>query len=439
MSLGNQRYGCILNVMRYREITTPGPVYSEAVAIHIPSGASNPSGYTPPSFPVMISYMWDNPQGNRHSFKECLHLSYDITQVASPYEVYNGSDFSNAPNPNVKFTGWHRGAAYLSHRPSTNSGLAGAYIPVSSRTTNDIDDCVFKAWNSYVNGVRSLDGSVSIAELGETPGLFRLWQRRLSAPHNLVNGFLNYSFGWRPLISDLRAIARELRSFPSTVRKRLKSLGKGFVTRHYAFDYSDTIQDLNVVIAEEDNSYDWADYKAETKTTYKRRKVVVTIRAKVEPKLDGFGQDILNKLGPLGLIPSIATIWAVTRLSFVIDWFYNIGGAIENLQGSLTHNISDVSVCVSDSRERILTTTDTSTGSPGGLQLGVERQRYYRRIPTTVPLLPQLTYPRRYMPYILLSMLGLTTTRPGKKFLKQFDDARRYFPGEPDLPKKKGK
>jgi hypothetical protein len=237
-----------------------------------------------------------------------------------------------------------------------------------------------------------------------------------------VNGFLAYSFGWRPLLSDLRAIAKELRSFPQTVRKRLKSIGDGDVVRHYRFNLQNTVDDLNVVHVNNVRGFQpWQTERVDSRTVAKSRVVCVTIRANVKPKLGPEGQAILDKLGSLGLIPSLATLWAVTRLSFVVDWFYNIGGAIENLQGSLTHNISNVRVCVSDTRTREIETWVTDTNAPSQVLKAKQTQRYYSRQPTTVPRLPPLRYPRRAMPYVLLGLLGLVQTRGGKFILSKLD------------------
>lgn len=252
--------------------------------------------------------------------------------------------------------------------------------------------------------------------------LFQAWQRRKGVASNVTNGFLNYSFGWRPVISDLRAIAHELRSFPSTVRKRLAAIGNNDVVRHYSFDLTATVNDLNNVILNQPASpYSWNAVLRNNITVYKSRKVVVTFRAKVKPKLGPEGQDTLNKLGALGLIPSLGTLWAITRLSFVVDWFYNVGGAIENLQGSLTHDITDVRVCVSDKRVRNIMTKGEDTSGPNNHIVGYQNQTYYNRFATTVPLFPVLQLPRRPMQYALLGVLSLQQTKAGKLILRTLD------------------
>lgn len=410
--------------MRYRSqnhvVTKSGTRYSDDLKLGTVN--NNPAPWTT-NVVDSESLMWDEITGGSKTNKACTHLSYVVDDLASTVVVYDSGDMSNIPNPRTRYHGGDPGYTYLtSLRPSSVFNNAGSYIPVSAATSDDLGKCIFNAYNQFVNGVRALDASVSIAESGETPRLFDIWQRRLSAPSNIVNGFLNYSFGWRPLLNDLRAIVRELRTFPQTVRKRLSQVGDGTVVRHYKFNLSSTVNDVNEVITSATNpTYSWASYLRNRRSVSKSRVVVVTIRAKVKPKLTGEGQDLLNKLGALGLIPSLATIWSVTRLSFVVDWFYNIGGAIENLQGSLTHDISDVTVCISDARSREIEVRREDVNGVNALLIGRISQRYYSRQPTTVPVLPPFLLPSRPMNYVLLGLLSLTTTSRGKLLLRKLD------------------
>jgi hypothetical protein len=144
--------------------------------------------------------------------------------------------------------------------------------------------------------------------------------------------------------------------------------------------------------------------------------------------MGGEGQAILDNLGAMGLIPSLATVWKVTRLSFVIDWFYNIGAMIENLQGSLTHDITDVEIITSDKRARNLTYYNENTsGEP--VLAGLEEQRVYIRASQPgVPFIPSLRIPRQPMKYVLLGLLTLTNTKPGSQVLAFTDGLDKVTP-----------
>jgi len=376
-----------------------------------------------PSYKSHVSHMWDLPSKEKHSFKPCLHLVYDAV-VTTSFDSVDNSDASNAPDPRTKYFG-RTGSFHYGQKTPPVESQADLYISVTGRSTDDVADCIFNAYNQFISSARSLDASQSICEAGETPQLFNIWQRRKGLATNLVNGFLNYSFGWRPVLSDLRAIRKELSQFPKSVRERLRRIGDGPVTRHYKFNLDDTIDNYQTVHYHHDASPYWwsfAHRETRTKQDSRKRKVVVTIRANVKPKLTGKGQDILNKLGTLGLIPSLATLWSVTRLSFVVDWFYNIGGAIENLQGCLTHDVSNVKVCVTDTRSRTLEYLFENDAGQA-LVVGLQNQRYFRRIiPSDVPrFVPQLKLPNKPMQYVLLGFLALVNTAGGKQLLRSAD------------------
>ncbi len=392
---------------------------SDRTSLDLVTGATTTLAGANGSYNDTVSLMRDTVAGSRFITKPVTHLQYELDLQNMPFSVYNGSDMSNAPNPRTRYDGY---MPYSGHQHKPSLASIDSYIPVTAHSTNDLDGCVFDAYNRFTNEYRGMDGSQSLAESGDFPKLFEMWSRRKSVPTNLVNGFLNYSFGWRPLISDLRSIAKELRSFPKAVRKMLKN--KTPIVRHYKFNLDDTIENLVQVHASSPPTpYAWCGYEYKTTTGRKARKVVVTIRANIKPKLNGSGQATLEKLGRLGLIPSLATLWSITRLSFVVDWFYNIGGAIENLQGSLTHDVSDVSVCISDKRERVLELRSQALGGNGSATIirFTELQTYYDRRSASVPLLPPVTLPSRPMQYILLGFLALTTTEGGQKILYTAD------------------
>lgn len=412
--------------MRQRVVSTTVSPSTNKTSFDYISNVSTNQGPNSPYVDYM-SLMWDDPTGGR-GFKPVTHLSYVAT--INQRHQHDSGDTSNYPNPRTRLDGYV-GLQYRGQMIPTNYTLVPhSYIPVTAATSDDIGNCVFNAYNKFVTGVSALDASVSIAELGETPGLFRLWQRRLGAPANLVNGFLNYSFGWKPLYRDFMAIKQELSRFPQTVRKRLKAMGQGDVVRHFKFTLSDTIPTRNVVLGSGVRGpQPWQSYHRDERTVNKSRVVVVTIRANVKPKLGPEGQAILDKLGALGLIPSLATLWSITRLSFVFDWFYNIGGAIENLQGSLTHTISNVRVCVSDARSHTIETRcEDLGGSPQAY--ATEELRYYNRYATTVPNFPVVRVPRRPMQYVLLGLLTLTNTQAGRSALSKIDKLDKYTPNQ---------
>lgn len=414
--------------MRTRALSVPDPISGTQIILHRIHEGDESVYTTNPATTMTKSIMYDDPTGNRFRTKFCCHASY--AAITGAQDDWSRTDVSQLPNPNAYVSnyapwGWNEGLCILpdDFHPEGVYHNVDTYIPVSGLTSNDEDDCVFKAYNQFITGVRALDAAVTICEAGETPHLFRLWQRRKGLPSNLVNGFLNYSFGWKPVISDLTAVCRELRSFPVTVRKRLKRIGDKQVRRSFRFDLSATVNDLNGNIGYHSGEAQlWRNYSQPYHTSNKSRKFVVTIRATVKPKIRGSGQADLNRLAALGLVPSLATLWSVMRLSFVIDWFYNIGGAIENLQGSLTHDISNVDVCVTELRSRTIVIMGPNKASVSDQQMASVTQRTFTRKSVSVPLTPVLTLPRRPVQFVLLGLLAVVNTKSGKLILAYADN-----------------
>jgi len=409
--------------MRFRSQVHTTPITGTLVTLDLVTNVST----TGPAWARAIvdseSLMWDDPAGTHHGFKPVTHLSYVVDSLnTGSHQIYNGTVGSNLPNPAIRYDDYPFDYDVIGGRPSDVLMDAENYVSVTGRTTDDLSNSVFNAYRQFISGITAMDASVSLAESGETPKLFEMWSRRRQLPSNLVNGFLAYSFGWKPLISDLRAISKEMRNFPVTVGKYIKSIGSGKTTRRYKFSLDDTIDSLDSV---DEHTffppYGWSHVKRSCTTTDKKRDIVVTISAVVRPKLGPEGQLILNKLAATGLIPSLSTVWAVTRLSFVVDWFYNIGGAIDNLQGCLTHDISDVQVWLSDTRVRTFEYRAPDTTGFNSRHVATVTQRMYTRKRVQVPLFPQLTIPRRPVQYVLLGLLALVNTKVGRKTLTILD------------------
>lgn len=100
-----------------------------------------------------------------------------------------------------------------------------------------------------------------------------------------------------------------------------------------------------------------------------------------------------------------------------------------NLQGSLTHDVSNVEICVTDLRTRTieyLFENAISGTHVVDMVVGTEHQRsFIRSVPTGVPLLPILTYPKQTMQYVLLGLIALVNTASGRRLLRSADRYER--------------
>lgn len=255
---------------------------SDVSETNISTGGVIPVAFTNAPYSSWVSVITDSVDGGRKAMKPCIHNQCEVSAIL--FTDWHPIDATLAPLPNKRYDGVriaHYSAVQTPSLPVTTN-----YIAVTPRTLNDYDDVLFQAYNMFVNSYRGMDGSQSVCEAGETPQLFNIWQRRKGLASNLTSGFLNYSFGWKPLINDIYAIHKELSRFPKFVRERLKKTET--VVKHYRFDLSDTVNGVNTT--HYDNTYGpytWNRSFYKVRDTNKRRTVVVTIRATSKPKLSG--------------------------------------------------------------------------------------------------------------------------------------------------------
>jgi len=154
----------------------------------------------------------------------------------------------------------------------------------------------------------------------------------------LSKAYLNYSFAWKPLVSDLLDIYDNLQTVDDRLKEIYKRAGKP-QTRHYSRDLTD-LEDDNEGIWEgnskmgatpvNDNGSPWApnrlyyrskfrylerpSYHATCRYTY-QVPGVLDDRAKLKGWLDAFGAR-----------PDPSIIWNAVPFTFLIDYVVNVGG-----------------------------------------------------------------------------------------------------------------
>jgi len=141
------------------------------------------------------------------------------------------------------------------------------------------------------------------------------------------SGLLNYSFGWKPLVSDLKSLGRVV----DTVMKRIQFLRdtSGRVVRlGFERDLSGLLSlpywiDASTPYTSQYTRYNVEDYRA-------------TFRAggNLFHRLQGLDDDLTVFRAfsqALGLNNPTKILWNALPYSFVIDWFARIGGLLDRL------------------------------------------------------------------------------------------------------------
>lgn len=150
------------------------------------------------------------------------------------------------------------------------------------------------------------------------------------------NRWLEYQYGWKPLIQDLHdAVVQVCSPNRSGI---IKAVGSGRVDKTFTFPYADTIQHVT------------CEVRSNT-----------TLFARVtSPALD--------RLNGLGLVNPLSVAWELTPFSFVLDWFIPVGSVLEALTagfgleplGGWTSDRSSYTITISKDNSH-----DVSYGSSG--------------------------------------------------------------------------
>lgn len=134
-------------------------------------------------------------------------------------------------------------------------------------------------------------------------------RKRLKSGQTLSERWLEYSYGWMPLIGDIYD-THDL-------------LTKGFRKEAFIMSSTRTLRDFHSASGNELSS----DYRS---TTYGNS--TVAYRAKVFYKVN---DSSLAKWYQLGLINPAEIAWAVVPYSFVVDWFLPVGNFLEALTSTI--------------------------------------------------------------------------------------------------------
>lgn len=193
----------------------------------------------------------------------------------------------------------------------------------------------------------------------------RVFTKQAATPANVSSNYLEWIFGWQPMISDIYSAAKVLSSTP---RSRLVRSGGG-----ESFDHTARIL------------HPWGTYVEQTGKTVVRRFISGRVDV-VNPNVD-----LLNRLG---LINPVQIVYNVIPGSFLLDWFLPVNrylGAYSTMWG---RSLNDGQLAVKITCNTTYRNTDTIWGDKWSW---VERGEQFERLPiATLPRptrLPDLRLP----------------------------------------------
>lgn len=234
-----------------------------------------------------------------------------------------------------------------------------------------------------------LNLAVSLAELKDISRLwqglcrkYKLWQRgdwkTMLSAKNLNSYHLEYNFGWKPLVTDVINVVRQYVDFDRRFRKLLNGADRDLMKR-----FRDQPASISKI------------WEIAAPAGFSPERIRFTLSADVKHtsifhyaySLPKYGQDELLArawLDALGLNPSAATAYELITLSFVVDWFFNLGGLLESqasdwIEPWVTWHQACYSQSVENGSMRVEVLFSTSSGLQPYRALDVIFSLYKRR------------------------------------------------------------
>jgi len=129
---------------------------------------------------------------------------------------------------------------------------------------------------------------------------------------DLVNGWLEWKYGWKPLMGDLFGILDE------SIRQKLNTIQRIRASAKRPLNGLGKIQRYI-------HKNSWDVISAGSGIQSCRMSMVIEIRG-------GFALDRWSSLNP------VSVTWELIPYSFVVDWFYDVGSYLRNLETGLLYN-----------------------------------------------------------------------------------------------------
>ncbi len=339
----------------------PAPDYGTGLAINevgLYDSVKTPGWHTMSAF---LKKNRNNPFNGYYMKQEYLATSIFRTVQTGPTTFVNESYNGNlAGLVNVVLTG-----------PETD--FVYAYDPVHNRAINDVlrklsDNSVNLA-QAFAERKQTIDmlgktvNRLASAALAIRRGKMReavfLFERKVPdgralykhdirpSPNNLANHWLEFSYGWRPLVSDIYGSMEQLaKTFSDNKPVRFRGRAKD----------SETRSNVNVGQIQE---IPYIRYKTGWTVNYEASCVI-------QVKVDS---EFARTMSQVGMTNPALLAWELVPYSFVVDWFLPIGSYLSNL--TATHGLTFVSGTVTRSSTVNYTGRAESTSSGYGVWQGL--------------------------------------------------------------------
>lgn len=195
------------------------------------------------------------------------------------------------------------------------------------------------AWNQFKPGKPTVDLGVALVELRDLPSLYRT---KLRAFRDLGRNYLNYEFGWKPFLSDIRRFVKTTMDIKNKLTMLRNNNGKWVLRKGLVHQEKEVLETFG------SDASSWPFYPTPNSylllggnhhsvkgSQYMETKIWFSGRFRYYiPNIDSVLDTsplnpLVRRLYGLTITPSL--LWELTPWSWLVDWCSNVGDVIANL------------------------------------------------------------------------------------------------------------
>lgn len=181
----------------------------------------------------------------------------------------------------------------------------------------------------------------AIAELRDFPSLF---QTRVKKFSDLGSNYLNYEFGWKPFLKDLKSSVQVVLNLDKAIRQIRRDNGKDIHRKAIVLRQSQTWEDKDftpVLLGIDGDIVKGVANSGTSSLQWKRNAWFEGVFRYWIPNIDSPGSDlrIATKLLGISYDATPALVWNLLPFSWMVDWVTNIGDVLENMSSGAAENL----------------------------------------------------------------------------------------------------
>jgi hypothetical protein len=225
-------------------------------------------------------------------------------------------------NHYTEYTGFHSHAT-ISHASAVAIAMGVSQLNVASTPTY-FGDCQVDMDNAYINlkpDLTALSLPNFLLELDDVGKLFQVWKSKVGTVKNVAGAHLNYNFGWKPFLSDIREMIGVLTGVLDKI-EAFKRAANVTSRSHYTMPSTSTYKSGNFTYSSIHTCY-WSG------TVKRTKKAELIYRPKPFQVTGQYELMLRAYLDALGFELNPRIIWDALPFTFVLDWFFGIGSWLE--------------------------------------------------------------------------------------------------------------